>query len=117
MAITTEVGTSLTTILTIPAKFSSRIGIQVENDDGAALNAFQVQARVSKDTDNWVSIATGDMTTQQTLWNLQSTSDISTLGTEAEGQLFFDGGYAAEVRLQASVGSGTTNTTVYAIAA
>jgi len=32
MATTTEVGTSLTTILTIPAKFSSRIGIQIEID-------------------------------------------------------------------------------------
>jgi hypothetical protein len=112
MVTTTTVGTDLTTIATAKAGFSDVLGFQIENSDGAALNAFQVQARVSEDTDTWVLLASGDTTTAG-FAEIRSTVNLATLTTEASGLLWMRGKAFAEVRLQASVAADTSSVTVY----
>jgi hypothetical protein len=118
MATVTEVGTSLTTIYESVAGFSEYLGFKVENDDGAALNAFQFQVKMSKiDTDDstaetWESITIS--TDLASPWPVASTTDLTSLGTDSVGSLMAVGRHWAQIRLQASVASGTTNVTVYA---
>jgi hypothetical protein len=109
---TVTVGDSLTTVLEMTVTGGEYLGFQIENGTGAALDAFEVQVRVSNLSDNWVSIPIS--TDQSAPWPFFSTSDLTSLGTSTNAILAGVGRHWAQIRLQASVASGTTEITVYA---
>ena len=108
---TTTVGTSLTTLLEFTVTGAEYLGFQIENGSGAALNAFIVQARVSINSDNWVTIPIS--TDAASPWPFYSTTTLAALTTDAQAVLAGVGRHWAQVRLQASVASGSTDVTVY----
>jgi hypothetical protein len=116
MATTTTIGTDLTTIGTARGQFAQQVAFQVENTGATAFDEFQVQARMSADASNWVAVAsttyTGSPSDTYPVW---ATADLTTLAGGSKAILQVSGLYY-EVRLQASVASGTTTTTVYGLA-
>ena len=109
--LTTTVGTSLTTVLQMTVTGAEYLGFQIENSSDAALNAFEVQARVSNASSNWVTLSIS--TDAASPWPFYSTTDLTALGTSTNAILAGVGRHWAEIRLQASVASGTTELTVY----
>lgn len=113
MATTTTVGTSLTTIAEIGTGFSDRIGIQVGNTGATAFNAFQLQGTI--DGTNWIALSTdaGGFSTPVMPLRRAIGAPV-TLAGGASAILLLDGGYYQRIRLQASVGSGSTTAVVSA---
>lgn len=108
---TTTVSDSLTTLLEFTVTGAEYLGFQIENGSGAALNDFEVQARVSTNSDNWVTLAIS--TDAASPWPFYSTTDLTALSTNTQAILAGVGRHWAQIRLQASVASGTTELTVY----
>jgi hypothetical protein len=104
---TTTVGTSLTTIDTIGVGRSDRVGIQVTNSGATALNAFQIQGTIDGTT--WVALASDAGGFSTPVMPLRRTIGAPvTLAAGAIAIITLDGGYYRQIRLQASVASGTT---------
>lgn len=116
MAIETEIGTSLTTIATVPAKFAGLLSFQIENlTGGANFNAFSIQARNNAGADNWIVLQSTDPTSSPA-FGIRATVNLVTLATGSRALLTIPGGFH-EIRLRASVASGTTDVVVYPLAA
>jgi hypothetical protein len=111
MAKIVTVGTSLTTLLIQECNGLEYLGFQVENSSDSALNAFEVQARVSSASSNWITLPIS--TEPASPWPFYSTADLTTLTTSAQAILVGVGRHWSQVRLQASVAAGTTELTVY----
>jgi len=107
---TTSVGTSLTAIALVPARFSNLITFQIING-ATALNAFQVQARNAGGDTPWVTLQSTDPTTNPG-WGIRATANLVTLASSGNAMLSIPGGFF-EIRLMSSVASGTSDVTVY----
>jgi hypothetical protein len=107
---TTTVGTTLTTIATLDTGRSDRIGVAVTNG-ATAFNAFQLQGTIDGTT--WVTLASdaGGFSTPVLPMRRCLGSPV-TLAGGAVATLLIDGGYFRQIRLQASVASGTSVVTV-----
>jgi hypothetical protein len=111
MAIVTPIeDTALTTIATVPGRFAEFIGFQIAND-GAAFNAFQVQARMGPSA-SWVILKSSDFTAASGFSPAWATAELATLGDGSEALLYVLGKHPYEIRLQASIASGSTEVTV-----
>lgn len=107
---TTTVGTTLTTIATLDAGRSDRIGVTVTNGD-TAFNAFQLQGTIDGTT--WIALASDAGGFSTPLLPLRRCIGTPvTLAGGAVATLLLDGGYFRQLRLQASVASGTSVVTV-----
>ena len=110
---TTTVTTSLTTIATIPSRFAKSVGIQIANT-GANLNAFIIQGRCGPDA-AWVVLQATDPTSSPR-WGIVASSNLVTLATGSNGLFTMPIAGFHEIRVQASVASGTTEVTTSAVA-
>jgi len=107
---TTTVGTTLTTIATLDTGRSDRIGVTVTNGD-TAFNAFQLQGTI--DGTAWIALASDAGGFSTPLLPLRRCIGTTvTLAGGAVATLLLDGGYFRQLRLQASVASGTSVVTV-----
>jgi hypothetical protein len=111
MPITTVVGTSLTTIAQTNAKFAEFLAFQIANG-ATAFNAFQVQAR-AETTAPWVVIKDSSYTSSAGFTPAWATAELATLAISGNAILYVLGKHAFEIRLQASVASGTSTVIVY----
>jgi hypothetical protein len=108
------VDTSLTTLTVIPARFARQMSFQLKNTGDTALNAFQVQARLSVEAD-WLPIKTADFVGEPSeTYPVWASANPVTLADGA-GAIIHVAGVYGEVRLQASVASGTTTIEVYSL--
>jgi hypothetical protein len=112
MSSTITVGTSLTTLIQANARYSEFLGFQITNGD-TAFNAFQVQARMEDGLD-WVAIKSSGFTDATGFSPAWATAELATLGTSTSAILYVLGKHPWEVRLQASVASGTSSVVVSA---
>lgn len=113
MSFTTSVGTTLTAIATVPNRFSTLTTFQIING-ATAFNAFQVQARNGGGDTPWVVLQSTDPTSNPA-WGIRASANLVTLASSGNAMLSIPGGFA-EVRLMASVASGTSTVTVHASA-
>ena len=109
---TSTVGTSLTTIGILVVSCSQQITVQIKNTGAIAFNAFQVQARLNSQAD-WIAIKTTGYTgTPPDTFPVWATSNPVTLAG-GSGVVIQIAGIYADVRLQASVASGSTTVDCY----
>ena len=103
---TTTVGTTLTTIVTLDTGRSDRVGVTVTNG-ATAFNACQLQGTVDGTT--WVALASdaGGFSTPLLPLRRCIGAPVTLAGT-AVATLLIDGGYFKQMRVQASVASGTS---------
>lgn len=112
MPATTAVGTTLTSIAKIRSCHYEFLGFQIINGD-VPLNAFEVQGRMHPEG-AWVTLKNGSFTQVTGFAPAWATTELATLGAGVSALLYVLGKHTWEIRLRASVASGTSSVMVYA---
>lgn len=119
---TVSVGTTLTEIVSLDTRRYRILGFEIQNTAATAFNAFQIQGRfTSNASSTWFTIASvatdftsssRDQSGNMSRPIIRASGSLVTLAGNTNGWALVDVGGFADVRIRASVASGTTNAVI-----